>query len=179
MAGLTRTKNKSEFADGSVVVCVQAFATEEQAVATGERRVVDDLVRMSEKHWVIDGATTAEIGAKVAALYDWAESPPLPAPVVRQERRLVDEDALVNIHSGERVRRGSKLAMKADFVPVATPGVERADALMLTKTLSIVGTGGVTERTVYAGTWIDADDPLAKLHPHHLALLTPPARKEG
>ena len=45
--------------------------------------------------------------------------------------------------------------------------------LQLTTTLTLVGERGETERIAYAGTWIDAGDYLAQLHPAHLAMLTP------
>jgi hypothetical protein len=161
---------KSKFKDGEVVQCIMSFATENEAVAAGTRRRVDDLVKRTPLHWIHDGATSDEIGQAVAALYTFEDVPEPPPPVVPVERRLDDEQALVNINTGERVRKGTKLARKDEWVPVVPAGLRRADALKVTKTLTVMGRGGEVERVVHAGQWIHKDDELVALHPVHLEM---------
>ena len=167
-----RKSPKGEFADGEVVQCVSPFAHAHGALAGGERRRVDDLVRATPQHWIKDGATTAEIGAKIAALYEFREEPPPAPPAVPVERRLCDKDAVIDIRTGDRLAKSLKIVRKDpdQFVPVIPAGLRREDAVVARQNLSIVGEGGEVERIVYAGTLIHKDDPLAKLHPLQVEL---------
>jgi hypothetical protein len=162
---------KRGFKDGEIALCIASFVTEDEAVAAGTRRRVDELVKRTPLHWVSDGSTSDEIGQAVARLFTFEDVPEPPSPVVPTERRLRDEDALVHIETGERVKKGSKLARKELWVPVVSrPGLKRADALKVTKTLTVIGPGGEVERVVHAGQWIHKDDELVALHPVHMSL---------
>jgi hypothetical protein len=173
------TKSKSKFKDGEVVQCIQSFATETEAVATGERRVVDDLVRMSEKLWVRDGATTAEIGAATAALLEFEDSPPSPAPAAPAERRLADADAAVSVASGERIAKRAKVVKENPdaFAPVLPEGLRRDDAVLVRQTLAEVDGKGEVVRVAHRGTLIHKDDPFVALHPLQVEL--PALEKEA
>ena len=90
-----------------------------------------------------------------------------------EERRIEDEDALVNVYNGERVRKGSPEAKRSDYVPVVPKGLERSDALLALTTMTSIGIDGAETRRVYGGTWISRSDPLVQVHPHNFAALLP------
>jgi len=101
-----------------------------------------------------------------------APPPEPPAPVAREERRIRDEDALVNIFNGERVAKGSPEAKRRPdwYVPVVPQGLSRRDALVALTEMSLIGDGAKRTRTVHANTWVHRDDPLVELHPFNFQM---------
>jgi hypothetical protein len=143
------------------------------AVAAGTRLKADHpIVAAVPSFFVEDGTDDAKIQSMRTALYMASMPPPNPpAPVAPVERRIPDEDALVNIFNGERVAKGSPEAKQrpADHVPVVPPGLSRRDALIALTSMRQIGEGGKPERVVHANTWVARDDEFVRLHPHNFA----------
>jgi hypothetical protein len=144
-------------------------------------RVDHPVVKAVPDFFAEDGSDYAEIAAQRTRLMT-ASAPPAepPAPIAREERRIRDEDALVNIYGGERVAKGSAEAKRRPdwFVPVVPEGLSRSDALLVLAPMTLIGDGGKPTRTVHAGTWISRDDPLVEIHPFNFQLpdVAKPAR---
>src|SRR2546430_4149091 len=143
------------------------------AVAAGTRLKADHpIVAAVPSFFVEDGTDDATIQSMRTALYMASQPPPNPpAPVAPVERRIRDEDALVNIFNGQRVAKGDAEAKRrpSDYAPVIPQGLSRRDALIALTSMRQIGEGGKPERVVHANTWISRDDPLVQLHPHNFA----------
>lgn len=141
------------------------------AVAAGTRLKADHpIVERCSDFFVEDGTDDAKIQSLRTALYMASMPPPNPpAPVAPVERRIRDEDALVNIYNGERVAKGDAEAKRRPdaYAPVIPPGLARRDALIALTSMRQIGEGGKPERIVHANTWVARDDPLVQLHPHN------------
>jgi hypothetical protein len=162
-----------------LVTAVDSFVTsglEDAApfpVAAGSRWSRDhEVVRRCPQYFAEDGTPTDEI-ATLRTRLGMADVPaPKPSvPVSRLEQRIPDEQALVNVFNGERVRRGSKPAKENPgwYVPV-TDGVKRSEALFALAPMTIYNSDGTVRRTVYAGQWCKRDDELVTLHPDQFTL---------
>jgi hypothetical protein len=172
-------KRKPRFAT-PIVVAVDSFVTsalEEYgpfSVAAGTRLKADHpVVGVCPDFFAEDGVDDAELIRRRTALY-MASMPPVepPKPVVPAERRLDDEDALVNIFDGSRVRKGSPEAKRrpGDYAPVVPSGLNRRDAVVAMQEMRVLGVGGKQERVVRANTWVHRDDPLVELHPFNFRM---------
>jgi hypothetical protein len=170
-------KSRTKFGT-ELVVAIDSFVSSALpsgpfAVAAGTRLKADHpIVAAVPSFFVEDGTDDAKIQSMRTALYMASMPPPNPpAPVAPVERRIRDEDALVNIFNGQRVAKGDAEAKRrpADYAPVIPQGLSRRDALIALTSMRQIGEGGKPERVVHANTWVARDDPLVQLHPHNFA----------
>jgi hypothetical protein len=174
-------KSKTKFST-PIVVAIDSFVSSALpsgpfGVTAGTRLSVDHpIVKAVPSFFADDGVDDAELlSLRTRLMMESFPAPNPPAPVAPIERRLVDEDALINIFSGIRVAKGDAEARRRpdEYVPVVPRGLSRRDALLVLTEMRQIGVGGKPERTVYAGTWIHRDDPIVRLHPHNFQALMP------
>lgn len=177
---------KRKFKDNEIAVCIESFVTSTTGVpipvAFGDRLLgKHPIVQACSQFFAPDGTASDEIARLRARIYADAEAevPPPPPPRVLLERRVPDEDAMVNIQNAEREHRESEAVRRRpdEYVPVVpTPKLDRRDALVARKTMSELGPNGEVERIVYAGQWVHRDDPFVLLHGHESFDLPPTER---
>lgn len=178
---------KAKFKPEQVVVCVESFVTSilpsgPFPVPAGTRLLgKHPVVEACAQFFVPDGTPQDEVARARVQIYQDAEAdlPPPAPPQTRVEQRIPDEDALVNIHNGQRAHKKSDAAKARpeNYVPVVPAGLSRKNALLATATMSEVGLDGSPSRTVYAGQWVARDDPFVTLHPESFEL--PPLERSA
>jgi hypothetical protein len=179
---LALVKTKTKFKT-PLVVAIDSFVTTAIpefgpfSVSTGMRLKADHpVVQRVPDFFTEDGQDDATIASLRAALYrDSLPPAEPPKPVVPAERRLRDEDALVNRFNGQRVAKKDPEAKRRPdwFVPVVGPGLTRENSLLALTEMSEIGAGDKPTRTVHAGQWVSRDDPFVTLHPHSFQALMP------
>jgi hypothetical protein len=180
----TLTKAKVKVANGTatgdqVVTCIEGFVT--SALEGGPFPVAPysrwyashPVVQHCGQFFALDGTPQDELARLRAKLYAEAEQDvPLPEPPPQPERRIRDEDVLLEIGSGRRVRKDSlEVKNRPDwFVEINPNKIPRADAVVALADLTIIGEDLKPERTIHRGQWARRGDRFAQLHPHSFVL---------